>query len=268
LEAARERPAAASRTPRCLPRFGCAQRSLGSESARARCENSRSSRNWDAASADRRGGALWHAQEPESLAVITLYHARFSRSVRVRWLLEELGLPHHLMTLAIDEVAEPEHVALQPLGRVPVLVDGELVLQESGAIVQYLLDTYGHGRLEPARGSGDRPRFLQWFHFAEATLAQPLASLAEHTWRRPPKQRIPELVPDARAKATRALTAVERALSGREWLTREFSAADIMMGWSTAVAARFQLVTREFPSVRDYVARCHRRPPFRRSMYS
>jgi glutathione S-transferase len=200
--------------------------------------------------------------------VITLYHARFTRSVRVRWLLEELGLPHQLVTLAVEELRLPDHAVRDPLGKVPVLVDGELVLRESGAIVQYLLDSYGHGRLEPAKGSAERGPFLQWFHFAEATLAQPLAALFEHTRTRAPEDRIPAVIPDAKRAAARALSVVECALRGREWLTREFSAADVMMGWGLAIADRFQLVTSDHPGVQRYVARCHERPPFRRSMYT
>lgn len=200
--------------------------------------------------------------------MITLYHAQFTRSVRVRWLLEELGLPHQLVTLALEELGAPEYDDVLPLARVPVLEDGPLRLSESGAIVQYLLDTYGHGRLEPARGGPERAAFLQWFHFAEASLGPPLSALARHTQRRPEALRSAELAGEARHEASRALAALERALADRDWLAREFSAADVMMGWSAAIADRLQLVTSEFPSVRKYVTRCHHRPTFRRSMYA
>ena len=199
--------------------------------------------------------------------MITLYHARFTRSVRVRWLLEELGLPHNLVTLAIEELIAPEYDDLLPLARVPVLEDGQLRLSESGAIVQYLLDTYGYGRLEPARESKERHVYLQWFHFAEASLGPPLSAIAQHTRRRPGKLRIAQIVVDAKHEAARALAVLEKALDGREWLTEQFTAADIMMGWSAAVADRYQLVTSELPNVKKYVTRCHHRPPFRRSMY-
>jgi glutathione S-transferase len=201
-------------------------------------------------------------------AVITLYHCRYTRSVRVRWLLEELGLPFDLMTLAVEELCAPEYDELLPLARVPVLADDKLILCESGAIVQYLLETYGYGRLEPSRGSSERPAYLQWFHFAEASLGQPLAAITEHTRRLPGKLRIPAVVVEAKNKASRALGVLERALQEREWLTSQFSAADIMMGWSAVVAQRHQLVTSEFPSVKAYVARCHQRSLFRRSMYT
>lgn len=197
--------------------------------------------------------------------VITIYHAPMSRSVRVRWVLEELGLPHHVAARAHAELKEPEHIALHPLGKVPVLTDGDLVLLESGAIVQYLLESYGHGRLEPARGSPARPGFLQWIHFAEATLMPPLSLILQHTRIRRPEDRIAALVPDATQIAQDALGVVEAALEGREWLTGELSAADIMMGYSVWLANVLQLVTKEFPNVKAYLARCNARPAFRRS---
>ena len=197
--------------------------------------------------------------------MLTLYHAPKSRSVRVRWLLDELGLPHHVAARAFAELGEPEHLELHPLGKVPVLTDGNLVLLESGAIVQYLLETYGHGRLEPARGSRERPVFLQWLHFAEATLMPPLGLIVQHTRLRKPEDRIQAIVPDATRLAQSALGVVETALEGREWLTREFSAADIMLGYSVFLANLLQLVSEEFPNLKAYLARCDARPGFRRS---
>lgn len=192
--------------------------------------------------------------------MITLYHARFTRSVRVRWLLEELGLPHQLVTLTPEELGDPAHAALLPLAQVPVLDDCGVRLHESGAIVQYLLDAYGHGRLEPRRESEERPAFLQWFHFAEAALGAPLSALARDGAR-----------PDdagARRDAERALALLERRLEERAWLAGEFSAADVMMGWSATIADRLGLVDDALPSVRRYVGRCHERSTFRRSMYA
>jgi glutathione S-transferase len=198
--------------------------------------------------------------------VITVYHAPMTRSVRVRWLLEELGLPHEVAARARAELKEPEHLALHPLGKVPVLRDGDLVLFESGAIVQYLLETYGHGRLEPARGSHERPAFLQWSHFAEASLMPPLGQIVQHTRIRPPEERIAAVVTDATRVASLALRVVEEALAGRDWLVREFSAADVMMGYGVALANLLRLLTDDFPNLQGYLARCEARPAFRRSI--
>ncbi len=196
--------------------------------------------------------------------MITIYHAPMARSVRARWMLDELGLPHQVTTRTLAELGEPEHVALHPLAQVPVLVDGPLVLLESGAIVQYLLETYGHGRLEPVHGSPERGKFLQWIHFAEATLMPPLATIVQHTRRRRPEDRIAAIVPEATRQAKAALAVVEDALQGREWLTSEFSAADVMMGYGLALAKLLRL-TDELPNIKAYVARCEARPAFRRA---
>jgi glutathione S-transferase len=147
---------------------------------------------------------------------------------------------------------------------VPVLVDGPLVLLESGAIVQYLLETYGHGRLEPDRGSPERAKFLQWIHFAEATLTPPLAALLRHERGRQPEEPGAAGGHEAARRAKAALAVVEDALQDREWLTGEFSAADVMMGYGLALAKRLRL-TDELPNIKAYVARCEARPAFRRA---
>jgi glutathione S-transferase len=182
--------------------------------------------------------------------------------VRARWLLEELGLPHQLVTLAPEELGGPELAALLPLAQVPVLDDGGVRLHESGAIVHYLLDAYGHGRLEPRRESAERPAFLQWFHFAETALGAPLSTLARDA------QRPDDAAAGARRDAERALAMLGRRVEGRSWLAGEFSAADVMMGWSATIADRLGLVGDALPSVRRYVGRCHERSTFRRSMYA
>ena len=197
--------------------------------------------------------------------MITLYHAAMSRSVRVRWLLEELAIPYQLEIRKLSELKTPEYLALHPLGKVPSIKDGELVLFESGAIVQYLLETYGNGRLEPKIGSPERPKFLQWLHFAEATLAPPLGQIVQHTLIRPEAERIAAVVPDARKAAGNALAVVERALAGRSWLLSEFSAADVMLGYSVALANFIKVVGDATPNVKAYLARCQERPAYRKA---
>jgi glutathione S-transferase len=197
--------------------------------------------------------------------VITLYHAPMSRSLRVRWLLEELAIPYQLETRKLAELKTPEYLALHPLGKVPSIRDGELVLFESGAIVQYLLETHGDGRLEPKLGSPERPKFLQWLHFAEASMAPPLGLIVQNTLIRPEAERISAIVPDAIKGAGNALAVAERALAGRDWLLGEFSAADVMMGYSVLLANFVKLVTDATPNLRAYLARCQERPAFRKA---
>jgi glutathione S-transferase len=198
--------------------------------------------------------------------VITLYHVPFSRSLRVRWLLEELGLSYELVTRSFAELKQPEHRALHPLGKVPVLRDGDLVLYESGAILQHLLERYGEGRFEPKPGTPERSLHWQWFHFAEATLAPPLGLIVRHTSLLPEAERVPSVVDFARQGATDALAVVERALAGRSWLLPEFGAADVMLGYSVKLASFVRLLGDATPNLLAYLARCEERPAWRRAV--
>jgi glutathione S-transferase len=198
--------------------------------------------------------------------MITLYHAPFSRSLRVRWLLEELGLPYRLELRSFAQLKEPAYLALHPLGKLPVLCDGDLVLFESGAILQHLLERYGEGRFEPKPGTPERSLHWQWFHYAEATVTPPLGLIVRHTSLLPEAERIPAVAEFGRRGAEGALRVVERALAGRSWLLPEFGAADVMMGYSVKLASFFGLVGEATPNLRAYLARCEERPAWRRAV--
>jgi glutathione S-transferase len=104
--------------------------------------------------------------------MIKVHHLNNSRSQRILWLLEELGLEYEIVRYQRDAVtrrAPPELRRVHPLGKSPVIEDGALVLAESGAIIEYIIDTYGQGRLAPPRGTPDGVRYLYWMHFAEGT---------------------------------------------------------------------------------------------------
>lgn len=111
--------------------------------------------------------------------MITVHHLEQSRSTRILWLLEELGLPYELVRYQRDpmtRLAPPEMKAIHPLGKAPVIVDdaGAGLVAESGAIIEYLIETYGQGRLKPAIGSEDWAHYVQWLHFAEGSAMLPL----------------------------------------------------------------------------------------------
>jgi glutathione S-transferase len=197
--------------------------------------------------------------------MITLVHVPLSRSLRVRWLLEELALPYQLEVRSFAELRRPEHLALHPLGKVPVLLDGDVTLFESGAILQHLLERHGGGRLEPKPGSAERSLFWQWFHYAEATLTPPLGLVVRHTVLAPEAERIPAVAEWGRARAAQALAPVERALAGRSWLLPEFSAADVMMGYSVRLASLLRLLGDAHPNLSAYLARCEERPAYARA---
>src|SRR5262249_21670911 len=107
------------------------------------------------------------------LAMIKLYHAPLTRSVRILWLLEDLRLPHQLERVACQPPKTPCSQKSR-YGKVPAMEDGALAMCESGAILEYILERYGDGRLAPAPGTAERGLFLQWVHFAEATALPPL----------------------------------------------------------------------------------------------
>src|ERR1041384_1272784 len=116
--------------------------------------------------------------------MIKLYHAPFTRSIRVLWLLEELGVPYELERVAFQP---PKHPFSQPTpyGKVPAIADGDVEMIESGAIVEYGPERYGKGKLAPAPGSPERGPFLQWLHFAEATALPPVGDIVRHTLFKP-----------------------------------------------------------------------------------
>jgi glutathione S-transferase len=197
--------------------------------------------------------------------MIRLYHAPRTRSIRVLWLLEELGLPFELVTIEYRPPVTP-FAQQTPSGKFPTLVDDETVMFESGAIVEYLLERYGQGRLGPRAGEPGRGVFLQWLHFAEATLLPPLIEILRHTLLKPEAERIPAVVADAKVRAAVTLDVLERALRDREYLLgADFSAADIMMGYGVQWAVTMGLLGNS-PNLLAYHDRLSSRPALQKAL--
>lgn len=200
--------------------------------------------------------------------MITLYHSPASRSARVRWLLEELGQGYRLETLSFSDgsMQSPAYLAKNPLGKVPTLEDDGVVIFESGAIVEYLLERYGKGRLAPAPGSPERPAFLQWLHWSEATCMPPIGEIAQHSFMRPEAERIPAVVVDARKRLARLLDVVEKELASRDTLLPSgFSAADVMLGYALQLAKMLGQLPADRPRTTAYLARLAARPAFQKA---
>ena len=191
--------------------------------------------------------------------MIRIHHAKGTRSMRLIWLCEELALPYELAPVDFTPAgrAKPEWRRISPTGKVPAIHDGEFSMFESGAIVEYLLECYGKGRLRPAPGTPESGLYLQWSWFAEATFARPLGDIAQHTVVRPEAQRIPAVVEDAKVRTLVCLDALEAAVpGGRYLLSSGFTAADIMMGYPVFLARRFGVLTpANYPNVNAYLAR-------------
>ena len=160
--------------------------------------------------------------------MLKIYHATQTRGFRVIWICEELSVPYEIVPVnfAAEYRATPEWRALNPVGKVPVMADGDMVMFESCAMLQYILDRYGNGRLQPARDDPGYAHYQQWSWFAEATFARPLGEIVNH--RREFDPELDAVVAEMKGRATACVAALDAALSDRPWLQGEaMSAVDI-----------------------------------------
>mgnify|MGYP001200432469 CR=1 FL=1 len=167
--------------------------------------------------------------------MLRIYHASFTRGIRPIWLLEELGLPYEVEKIDFSPAyrATQEWRALNPVGKVPVMTDGELTMFESGAMMDYILARYGEGRLMPDPGSDDYAHYLQWHWFAEATFARPLGEMVNHRREFPAEQEIPDVLKEMAGRGAQCAAAVAEHVSDRAYIMGdEFTAADISIGYS------------------------------------
>lgn len=199
---------------------------------------------------------------------LVLYHVGGSRSGRVRWLLEELGLDYELERYSLTDgsMKTPEFRRKSPLGKVPALRDGDMTLHESGAIVSHLLEAHGQARLAPAPGTPDRPLFHQWMWFAEATVMPPLGEIVGNRFVLPEADRSDAAVRNARTRLRRALQLVETELAEQDYLLRSgFSAADIMLGMTLHLAKNLGELPDDLPKLAAYTSRVTERPAFQKA---
>ncbi len=200
--------------------------------------------------------------------MIKLYHAPRTRSFRILWLLEELGIPYELEKMTFVPPQTPFAQA-SPFGKFPAIQDGEVTMFESGAILEYVLERYGKGRLAPPPGSPLRGPYLQWVHFAEATAFPPIGEIVRHTIFKPEAERIPAVVSDARERAAVTLKVLEEALDGKDYLLGgDLSGADVMMGFTVWVAKLLGVLDDRFPRLQAYLKRLEARPGFRKAAAS
>jgi glutathione S-transferase len=198
--------------------------------------------------------------------MIRLYYAPRTRAVRVRWLLEELELPHELVRVAFVAPSGGFFAQATPSGKVPVLEDDGVVIGESGAIVEYVVDRYGAGRLAPPVGSAARGLYLQWLHFAEGTASVPLSTILWHVFYKGDAEAVPSVVADARERAHTTLMIAERALATSDHLPgADFTAADIQLHFTFAAARVLGVLDDRHPNLQAYLSRIEARPAFQRA---
>ena len=198
--------------------------------------------------------------------MLTLHHLNDSRSQRILWLLEELGTPYELKRYQRDpktRLAPLELAAVHPLGKSPVITDGEITLAESGAVVDYLIRRYGQGRMMPRPGSPDFEAYNEWLHYAEGSAMLPLML---HLYVGRLKEAGAPLHPRIESETANHLGHIERALNGRDYFVGDaLTGADIQMSFVAEMAKAFDRLG-PCPQLRAWLARMHARPAFRRSV--
>jgi glutathione S-transferase len=213
--------------------------------------------------------------------MIVVHHLNNSRSQRVLWLLEELGLEYEVKRYERDlqtMLAPPSLRAVHPLGKSPVITDGATTVAESGAIVEYLVGRYGTGRLQPAAGTPEHLRYVYWLHYAEGSAMPPL--LLKLVFDRVESGPMPFFIrPIARAIAGRAksgfiepqiklhLDYLEGELAKSTWFAgNDFTAADVQMSFPLEAAAARAGLDQRFPKLTAFLERCHARPAYQRAL--
>ena len=213
--------------------------------------------------------------------MIVVHHLNNSRSQRVLWLLEELELPYEIQRYKRDPqtmLAPTSLREVHPLGKSPVITDGKLTLAESGAIIEYLIERYGNGRLVPAMGTLEHLRYTYWLHYAEGSAMPPL--LLKLIFDQIEKNPMPFFVrPIARAIVNRVkssfiepqiaqhLDYMEAELGKSTWFTgNEFTAADIQMSFPLEAAMARGGLNASRPKLMAFLNRIHTRPAYQQAL--
>ena len=197
--------------------------------------------------------------------MLKLHFAPNSRAGRIVWLLEELDLPYEINKMAFHpkDLKSEEHRARHPLGRVPVLDDGDIRIYESGAIVEYILERHKNGGLKPSVESSEYPNYLQWFHYCEGMVMPPINTIIVQTVLLPPERKDETILGQAQRLLTKALLPVNEALKSKDYLIGNFSGADIMLGHSCYMSNRLGCVSDEMVNLKAYLERISERPSFK-----
>ncbi len=213
--------------------------------------------------------------------MIIVHHLNNSRSQRILWLLEELGLDYEIKKYQRDAktmLAPAELRAIHPLGKSPVITDGDTMVAESGAIIEYLVERYGKGRFIPAAGSADKLRYTYFLHYAEGSAMTPL--LMKLVFDRVETSPMPFFAkPIAKAIAQKVkstyimpqivqhLKYMESELATRDWFAGdEFTAADIQVSFVLEAGAARGGMGEKYPKLAGFLQRIHARPAYQRAL--
>jgi glutathione S-transferase len=197
--------------------------------------------------------------------MITVHHLNQSRSQRILWLLEELGAPYEIKFYTRDattNLAPPELEAAHPLGKSPVISDGDQVVAESGAIVDYIVRKEGGGRLAPKPGTAEHERYLEWLHYSEGSAMLPMMM---HLYVMRLGEAGAPLQPRIDSEMANNLRFIDQSLEGRDYLLGDFTAADAQMSFVGEIGRAFGKLG-DYPNVDAWIARMHERPAYKRAL--
>tara|TARA_X000000368_G_scaffold342850_1_gene281436 strand:- start:1307 stop:1918 length:612 start_codon:yes stop_codon:yes gene_type:complete len=196
--------------------------------------------------------------------MLKVHFAPNSRAGRIIWLLEELELPYEVnkMDFHPKDLKSDEHRSRHPLGRIPVLDDGDIRIYESGAIVEYILERHKNGGLKPDVSSNIYPDYLQWFHYCEGMVMPPINTIVVQTVLLPEDRRDETVLNQAKRLLLKSLEPINNTLEGKKYLIGDFSAADIMLGHACFMSNRLGCVSEEMLNMKSYVDNINKRPAF------
>ena len=200
--------------------------------------------------------------------MITLHFSSNSRSQRVLWLLEELNINYQLNKIKFhpSELKSDEHRKRHPLGRVPVLEDNDVIIYESGAIIEYIIEKYDNRGLKPTKDDKLFPYYLQWYHYCEGMVMPPMNQIVVQTILLPLDRRDETVLKQAQSLLTKSLLPINKNLEDKEYLIGKFSGADVMLGHACFMANRLGCVGEELGAIKSYVERISTRPSFQKAI--
>ncbi|MGH8252253.1 MAG: glutathione S-transferase family protein [Steroidobacteraceae bacterium] len=199
---------------------------------------------------------------------LLVYHIPFTRSERVVWLLEEIGVPYALHRLSYrgGDLRKAEFLGINPFGMVPTIAVGPAVIRETGAIFEYILRRFNNG-LTVGPDSEGYLTYLTWLHSIEATVIQPLVSRIMHTEVLPEAERLPEVARRSLGVWLRYLRIIDQALANRAFACGEhFTAVDVLLGHALRLAQESALFPAEFAGSRSYFDRLTQRAAYQRML--
>ena len=200
--------------------------------------------------------------------MLKLHYCSNSRAQRILWLLEELKLQYNLNIIKFhpSELKSDEHRKRHPLGRVPVLEDGETIIYESGAIVEYIIARHSSGELKPKKTDKYFPEYLQWFHYCEGMIMPPMNTIVVHTLILPEERRNEEVLRQAKNLISKALKPVDQLLEKNKYLIDKFSGVDFMLGHSLFMSNELKCVPDELKNIKRYLNLISERDSFKKAV--